>query len=184
MSENKKNTITAKKLAFSGMALALAFVASFIRLFHMPTGGSVTFFSMLFITLIGWFYGPINGFIVSLSYALLQFIQNPTILSLPQVLFDYFFAFGALGLSGFFYRKRHGLIIGYIIAVFGRFVFASIASLLFWAEYLPEGFVSPVIASFVYNGAYIGTEALITVILLCVPPVQKALMKLRHTAVN
>lgn len=182
MSEKRKNGTHPKKLAFSGMAIALAFVASYIRLFHMPTGGSVTFFSMLFITLIGWFYGPANGFLVSVAYAFLQFIQNPEILSIPQVLFDYFFAFGALGLSGFLSDRKHGLVTGYLLAVFGRFIFASLASLLFWSAYLPEGFVSPVVASAVYNGAYIGAEALLTVVVILLPPVSKALRKLKKTA--
>ncbi len=48
-------------------------------------------------------------------------IIEPYILSPGQdVGFDYFFAFGALGIAGFFSEKKNGLLIGYITAVLGR----------------------------------------------------------------
>ena len=52
---NKKNN--AKHIAFSAMAIALAVVTSMIRVIRLPMGGSVTLFSMLFIVLVGYWYG-------------------------------------------------------------------------------------------------------------------------------
>lgn len=46
-----KKKFSAKQLAFSAMAIALAMVTSMIKLFDMPMGGSVTLLSMLFIVL-------------------------------------------------------------------------------------------------------------------------------------
>lgn len=41
-------------------------------------------------------------------------------LSLFQVCCDYVFAFAALGVAGFFGKKKNGLLIGYIVAVLAR----------------------------------------------------------------
>ena len=51
----KKNTtkqFQTKQLVFSALALALAFVLSYIQPYKLPWGGSVTLCSMLFICLI------------------------------------------------------------------------------------------------------------------------------------
>ena len=79
-----------------------------IKLFHLPMGGSITLFSMLFIVLIGYWYGPEVGIMTSVAYGLLQFVIDPVFYSIPQLLVDYPLAFGALGLSGFFHDSKHG----------------------------------------------------------------------------
>ena len=43
------------------MAIALAVVTSMIRVIKLPMGGSVTLFSMLFIVLVGYWYGIKGG---------------------------------------------------------------------------------------------------------------------------
>lgn len=57
----QKNTsalkLTTQQLVTCAVALALAYVTSYIKLFKLPFGGSVTLFSMLFIVLIGYWYG-------------------------------------------------------------------------------------------------------------------------------
>ena len=180
---------TAKKLAFAGVALALAYALSFITIFHMPTGGSITLLSMFFVTLIGYWYGPVIGLAAGFAYAFLQFFQNRDyILSVWQVLFDYFLAFGALGVSGFFHRRKHGLISGYVTAVLLRFVFTTIASILFWSEYLtlpesiPNRTLATIFAASLYNISYIGMEALITIVIILIPPVSAVLRKLKQAA--
>lgn len=179
----KKKTVNAKQLAFAAGALALAIVTSYIKLFHLPMGGSVTLFSMFFVTLIGYWYGPTVGIMAGVAYGLLQMILDPYIISLPQMLIDYPFAFGALGLSGLFSEKKNGMIIGYIVSVFGRFVFAVLSGVIFFGMYAPEG-MSPLVYSVSYNGAYLAAEAAITIILLCVPAVRKALATVKTQALN
>ena len=179
----KQKKVTAKQLAFAAGALALAIVTSYIKLFHLPMGGSVTLFSMFFVTLIGYWYGPAVGIMAGVAYGLLQMILDPYIISLPQMLVDYPFAFGALGLAGFFSEKKNGMIIGYIVSVFGRFVFAVLSGVIFFGMYAPEG-MSPLVYSVSYNGAYLAAEAAITIILLCVPAVKKALATVKTQALN
>ena len=105
-----KHSITAKQIVFSGVALALATVIStVIKLPSLPNGGSITLFSMLIVCLIGYWYGPKVGIVASIAYGILQFIVGPYVVHPAQVLLDYPLAFGALGLSGFFYKSKHGL---------------------------------------------------------------------------
>jgi len=170
-----KRKFSAKQLTFSAMAIALAMVTSMLKLFDMPMGGSVTLFSMLFIALIGNWYGFGVGLTTGLAYGILQLVIDPYIISFPQMLLDYIFAFGALGLSGIFSKSRNGLIKGYILAIFGRFVFSTLSGYIFFPTFMPEFFDSAIIYSICYNGAYIGAEAILTLVLISLPPVSKAL---------
>ena len=45
---SEKNKMSAKQLACCAMAMALAFITSYIKIFSLPWGGSVTLCSMLF----------------------------------------------------------------------------------------------------------------------------------------
>lgn len=165
---------TTKKLVFSAMAIALALVTSYLKIFHMPMGGSITLFSMLFICLIGYWYGPAVGITTGVAYGLLQFAIEPYFYTIPQVIVDYPLAFGALGLAGFFCNKKNGLLIGYLVGASGRFVFAFLSGYIFFGMYAPETW-NPALYSAAYNISYIGAEALLTVIVLSLPPVKKGI---------
>ncbi|MCR5403189.1 MAG: energy-coupled thiamine transporter ThiT [Butyrivibrio sp.] len=170
--------ISVKQLTVSALCLALAFVFSNIKLFKMPMGGSITVFSMFFVTFIGYLYGPRVSLFAAFAYGLLQMVVDPYIISLPQLMCDYILAFGALGLSGFFYGKKHGMIKGYLLGVFGRFVFSCLSGIIFFADYAPEG-MNPIVYSALYNGSYLGAEAVLTVIILAVPVVQQGLNRVK-----
>lgn len=180
----RSKAFTTKQLIFSSAAMALATVTSMIKPLQMPMGGSVTLFSMLFITLIGYWYGAKAGILTGLAYGLLQFVLDPIFYTLPQMIVDYPLAFAALGLSGFFSGKKYGLQIGYFVGIFGRFVFAWLSGLLFFATYAEGTGMSAPVYSFCYNAAYIFTEAVITFVLLCIPPVYSGLKHVRKMALS
>ncbi len=175
---SKTNHFNVRRLAFCGVALALATVTSLLKVFEFPFGGSVTLLSMLFICLIGYFYGPVTGLCVGTAYGVLQLLLDPIIYYPLQVIMDYFLAFGALGLSGFFQKKKHGLLIGYLVGITGRWIFASLSGYIFWSEYAWDGW-NALAYTMVYNGAYIYAEGLITVILLALPPVANAISRVK-----
>jgi len=177
-----KRKFSAKQLSFSAMAIALAMVTSMLKIVDMPMGGSITFFSMLFITLIGYWYGLGVGLTTAIAYGILQLIIDPYIISFPQMLLDYVFAFGALGLSGIFAKSKNGLLKGFLFGAFGRFVFAFLSGWIFFGTYTPEFFNSAILYSICYNGAYIGAEALLTIILISLPPVKKAFIHVKSLA--
>ncbi len=179
--------MTTKQLVFSAMAIALATVISVtIKLPSLPLGGSITAFSMLIICLIGYWYGPKTGIIAAITYGILQFIVGPYFVHPLQVLLDYPLAFGALGLSGFFSNAKHGLIKGYLVGVLGRFIFHCISGVIFYTEYVGNfgGNVAAIWTGIVYNMTYIVPEAVITLILIALPPVNKALALLKKLAVS
>lgn len=174
-----KKTIGTKQLVFSAMAMALAMVTSMIKLVDMPMGGSVTLLSMLFITLIGYLFGLRTGLTGAIAYGVLQLVVEPYIISIPQMLTDYIFAFGALGLSGVFYGKKNGLVKGYLLGVLGRYFFTFLSGMIFFGSYAASYHMSAPVYSLVYNGSYLGMEALITVVIILLPPVSKGLLKVK-----
>lgn len=180
--KKERTTKTAtKQLVFSGVAMALAIVTSEIKFARLPMGGSITLFSMLFIVLIGYWYGAKAGLLTGFAYGLLQFVLDPVFYSPVQLLVDYPLAFGALGLSGFFSKKKHGLLIGYIAGVLGRYFFAVLSGIIFFGHYAPEG--TPVfVYSLSYNATYIVPEAVVTLILLAIPAVAGAMKRVKIMA--
>ncbi|MBQ9990398.1 MAG: energy-coupled thiamine transporter ThiT [Lachnospiraceae bacterium] len=177
--------ITTRQIVFAAMAIALATVIStVIKLPSLPNGGSVTLFSMLLVTLVGYWYGPAVGITAAVAYGILQFVVGPYVVHPAQVLLDYPLAFGALGLSGFFYRKKNGLLTGYIAGVIGRFFFHMVSGLIFYTEYV-GGFsenMAAVWASTLYNLSYILPEAILTIVLLAIPTIKKAMASIKAMA--
>ncbi|MBQ5951885.1 MAG: energy-coupled thiamine transporter ThiT [Lachnospiraceae bacterium] len=169
-----KGRVDIRQMAVTSLLIALAFAASNVKLWRMPMGGSVTLFSMLFICLIGYWYGLGAGMMGGLAYGLLQMAIDPYVISLPQLLVDYVLAFTALGLSGLGCGKKHGLVLGYVAGVLGRLCFAVLSGLIFFAAYTPEN-MSPFIYSLGYNGAYLAAEGAMTAVLLLVPQVRAGL---------
>ena len=181
-SENKAK-LTTKQLTYSAVALALAMVCSMIKFANLPMGGSVTLCSMLFIVLIGYWFGPYVGLTTAFAYGLLQFVVEPIFYTLPQMLIDYPLAFGALGLAGFFAGKKHGLQLGYLVGVIGRYIFAVISGVVFFGAYAPEG-TPAIVYSLGYNATYIVPEAVITLIIISIPAVSKALAQVKKRALS
>ena len=89
-------------------------------------------------------------------------------------------AFGMLGLSGFFHKRSDGLIPGYIVGVFGRLVCSVLSGVIFFAEYAEGTGLSPFAYSLAYNLAYMGGEAMLTCVLLILPPVRNAIGYIRR----
>ena len=68
-----KKKLTTRQLVFCAVAIALAFISSYLKIFKLPWGGSVTLCSMLFIVLIANWYGVGTGIMAGFAYGILQF---------------------------------------------------------------------------------------------------------------
>ena len=178
--------MSAKQLVFCGAAIALAYITSYIKIFNMPWGGSITLCSMLFIVLVANWYGVGTGLFVGLAYGILQFIQEPYVLSFFQVCCDYILAFAALGLAGVFAKSKHGLLKGYILAVVARGAFHALGGYLYWMDYMPDNFPKSLTAVYpiLYNYSYLLVEGVITVIVISIPAVAKGLARVKKMAVE
>lgn len=173
--------IKTKQLIFSSVAMALAMVASFIKFASLPFGGSITLFSMFFICFIGYLYGLRVGLMTAIAYGLLQFVQDPYIMHPIQVLLDYPLAFGCLGLSGIFMNSKHGLIKGFLLGAFGRYLCHVLSGYVFFSMWAPEG-SNLILYSIGYNATYIVPEVIATIIILSIPALSNGLNQVKKLA--
>ncbi|MFQ9805438.1 MAG: energy-coupled thiamine transporter ThiT [Christensenellales bacterium] len=167
-------------LANGALCIALSTVLSFITLYKMPQGGSITLASMLPMFLFAYAYGVGPGMLVGAAYGFVQFLQGGLYFVHPvELLLDYPLAFAMLGLAGLSnkFSDQWGMIPGIILGTFGRFVCAFLSGLIFFGMYAPEG-QNVVIYSMVYNGLYLVPEAIICIVLAMIPQIRQLAKRL------
>ncbi len=170
-------------LASGGMAVALSLVLSFIKLFDMPQGGSITPASMLPIIFIALAFGPLRGIGAGAVFGLIQFFFAGYALHWASILLDYPLAFAMLGLAGLLAAplrqrlqeknilRRLGLVslwrvmFAVIIGVFGRFLCSFASGILVYGSFAPAG-QNVALYSLIYNGTYLLPETVIMLIIL------------------
>lgn len=166
--KSNNSRLTTKKIVYGGMCVALSFILSYIRLYKMPQGGSITLASMFPIILYAMIFGPIAGIIAGIAFGFLQLIQDPSIIHWAQILLDYPLAYGALGLAGIapkcFSNLKLRTTFAITIAIISRGIMHLISGVIFFAEWTPEG-MSTLTYSLAYNASYIIPELIITTIL-------------------
>lgn len=172
---SKKEAMTTKKLVYGSLCISIAFVLSYIRIFHMPQGGSITPASMLPIMFFAYIFGPVEGIIAGMAYGMLQYVQDAYMVHWIQLLFDYPLAFGALGLAGYF---RNNFKLGLIVGSLGRFIFHVLSGVFFFADYAAEAGMAPVPYSLAYN-SFIGVELVICIAIASIPQFSSALKRIR-----
>lgn len=174
-----KNT-KLRKLCVSAVLIALAVALSFVKIWHMPWGGSVTLLSMLPIALISVLYGLKQGLFSSLLYSCIQLFFGITTdgllgwgltggMLVACMLLDYIVPYTAIGLSGLFREKGLlGVVGGTVMSLVirlashtlsGVFVFVSAGKL--WDGFSTE---NSWLYSIVYNGCYMLPEIILTAI--------------------
>lgn len=177
ISERGKKADT-KAMVTSAVLVALAIALNQIILFRMPQGGSITAFSMLPIVVCAYFYGVRRGMMAGMCVGLIDLIFNPYVIHPIQMFLDYPLAFGALAFAGLMRTRKFGLISGYVVGLFARYLCAVLSGIIFFGQYAPEGF-NAVTWSIYYNVTYLGVEGVLTVIVLCIPAVRKAIDHLK-----
>jgi len=166
-------------LTFTALCIALALVLSQIRLLRMPQGGSVTAFSMLPIVLVGYWYGTKAGVSAGIAYGLLRLMMGAEVYHPVQFILDYPLAYAALGAFCLFKGKRFGLQISFLAGAIGRFICAFISGVVFFGDIAAQQGQHIWIYSAVYNLTYIAPEIAVTLIVISMPPVMKAIEQLR-----
>jgi thiamine transporter len=153
-------------LVEAGIMIALAQILSYVKIFEMPLGGSVTAGSMVPILVFAVRWGAKKGLLVGMVYGILQFLLGPKWSFHPLSIFlDYVAAFALLGLVGLFKRDTKGITIGTFMGIFGRFASHVISGVVVFASSAPEG-SHPLLYSIAYNGAYLLPEFIISLILV------------------
>lgn len=166
-----EKTFTARDIAEAAIAIALAFILSMIKIYHLPAGGSVTAGSMIPILLLALRRGYKLGLVTAVLYGIAQLIEGPYIVHPAQLVLDYPLAFGALGLAGFFAFKGEKTVsdfyalLGVAVGIGGRFLCHFLSGVIFFSEYAPEG-MNPWVYSALYNGSYLVPELIISAVLI------------------
>jgi len=157
--QENKAIFSTKIIAETAVFVALATVLSYIQIFRLPQGGSVTAASMVPILWLALRRGPKVGLFAATLYGIVQLLIDPIVTHPAQVLLDYPIAFGLLGVAGFFQNRPY---IGVTVGIIGRFVSHFISGIIFWTIYAPEG-MNPAIYSAAYNGSYLLVEFVISI---------------------
>ncbi len=153
-----------RKLTECGVAIALAVVLSFITIWKMPQGGSVSLVMVpLFVA--AYRHGAVWGTLTGMVYSLLALMIDGVVYHPMSVLLDYLLAFGIIGIAGLFKADFKGIIIGTFLGVLGRFVSSFLSGWLLFAEYAPEG-QSAFVYSLGYQASYLIPELVITLFVL------------------
>ena len=176
---------TPKMLANAAICMALSFVLSYIRLFKLPQGGSVTPASLLPILAFAYYYGSIPGLVVGIAYGFLQMIQDPWIVGAVQAALDYPLAFGCIafaGAAGTLQRKHNwnelaSWLGGAAAAGLGRFICHVLSGVVFFAEYAEGSGLSPMVYSLSYN-SFVFVDIAICLVVVAFPQVRKALARM------
>ncbi len=158
---------------------ALVAVLSFIRIYKLPWGGSITLLSMLPIVVYSIRHGVKRGLAVSFVFACIQFAQGimdgifgwgltPGML-IACILLDYVLPFTLLGLAGIFRKKGViGWIAGTVLALLLRFACHFASGVIIWKSFgqLWGDFFTEntVLYSLLYNGSYMLPEIILTCI--------------------
>ena len=153
------NTKT-RMLVEGGLAAALAIALSYLKLWRMPQGGSVTLENIpLLIFSLRW--GIKAGMGAGVVAGIVQLMLGGYVVHPVQALLDYPLAFGALGLAG---SVRRPIWVGLSLGSFMRFSCHVLSGVVFFGSYAPEG-TNVWLYSIIYNGSYMLPNLVIAFIL-------------------
>lgn len=177
-----KSKLNVRALCEGAIMVAIAQVLSFIKLWELPWGGSVTL-AMAPVILYAVRWGLSRGLLASFVFGILQFMfDGGFAIGWQSIVGDYLLAYGVLGLAGLLRGKKGGIFIGTLIGCAARFLVHYVVGATVWAEYMPEEFfgmtmTTPWFYSFLYNGSYMLLDCIITLVIfaLLYKPMKKQL---------
>ncbi len=172
MTHNQRKWTT-RMMANASLCIALAFMLSYVKLYEMPQGGSVTLASMLPVFMFAYAYGTAPGMMVGFAYGLLQFVQGGWFVHPMQFLLDYPLAFAMLGFAGIArkFPDSWGMIPGILLGTTLRFLCAFLTGVFFWGDGAGEQNV--LVYSAVYNGTYLIPETMICLLIAMIPQIRR-----------
>lgn len=97
-----KTAFDSRCIALAGITVAMSFVLSYVKMWEMPQGGSITLVSLLPIMIFAYIYGPKKGILVGFIYGIMQAMQDAYIIHPAQFFLDYPIAFAMIGFAGVF----------------------------------------------------------------------------------
>ncbi len=186
------------RLLFGAILMICSLGFSYMILIHFKEGGDVTWFSMLFLYLIGYFFGGLRGMAAAFVFSVLKFFGDLEFgyvdtAHMTAEIFDYLIGYTVIGIGGFFAHpfdkaargehenryyvgKRtedHYLVIGFLVAAILRFI-SSVANFVIFYSRADLNFWRNLREALLYCLGYVGVETVMTLILISIPWVAKA----------
>lgn len=164
-----KSRLTLRALCEGAIFVAMAQVLGYIKLFSLPSGGSITLNMLpIFIFCARWGFGP--GMLASTALSLLQLLLDGAYTwGWQSIIGDYIIAYSIIGLAGLFHKNKNGFFIGTVVGSLARFVVAWVVGATVWGEYMPDTFfgmtmTNPWFYSALYNGSYLLVNMLLCLV--------------------
>lgn len=129
--------LNTRSIVFAGITIALSFCLSYIKFSPVSNGGSITLASMLPVIIYAYFYGFGPGLLCGVCHGLLQFIQEPYILTPVTFIFDYVLAFGSIAVAPLFKKipqKTVALACGIVAVYIVRFISHFISGIFYFPD--------------------------------------------------
>ena len=135
-----KKNLTLRALTEGAVFVALAQILSYLKLFRLPQGGSITVAMLpIFLYCARWGFGP--GILASFVYSVLQLLLDGAYAwGWQSILGDYIVAYTALGLAGLFHKQKNGFFVGIVVGCLARLLIHYVVGATVWGEYMPETF--------------------------------------------
>ena len=180
----QKTNWNSRRIAYAAMSIAIAFILSYVRIWRMPQGGSVTLVSSLPIIAFAVAAGPWQGLVVGFAYGMLQLIQDLFVVHPLQVLLDYPLAYGALALGAFallipmpkYWQLPAAILIGSI----GRYAMSVLSGVVFFSSYAEGSGHTPLVYSLIYNSVIL-VDGAICIGVALIPGMSRIVNILRHS---
>ena len=164
ISKTNENTV---RLTVCAIMIAMSTVLSFIKISHLPFGGSVTLFSFVPILFIGYAYGAKWGTGTGLVSGILQMVFGISASTAGAgfkwwqvclcALLDYIVAYSVLGLSGVFKNKiknpQISFALGSVVACLLKYIahfFSGFTLFNGWADYFFKNGAGASVADTIY----------------------------------
>ncbi|NLL47903.1 MAG: energy-coupled thiamine transporter ThiT [Firmicutes bacterium] len=147
------------------LLVAAAVLLSFLKLYQMPQGGSVSL-EMLPIFILSFRHGGKIGMLGGALLGVVKLLVSPYIIHPVQLVMDYPLPFMLLGVAGLGLFRRHR-ILGVSVGAFLRFLTHVVAGAVFFAQYAPEG-TPALLYSVGYNASYMIPETILVAIVVLI----------------
>ena len=148
-----------KIMVEGALAAALTVALSYVKLWEMPQGGSITL-EAIPLLVFSLRRGVRSGAGAGAVAGLLQLLLGGYVVHPAQALLDYPMAFAALGIAGI---ARKPLWVGTVLGSLARFICHLVSGAIFFGSYAPKG-TNVWLYSATYNGSYMLPNLVIAVV--------------------
>ncbi len=164
-----KKGFDTRSIAYAAICIAMSYALSYVKIFTMPQGGSITFASLLPLMIYSYMFGTKKGVLACFIYGVLDAINSAWLIHPAQFLLDYPVAYSFIGLAGMFANVKAldklpqvKFALGGIVASVFRYISHVISGVFAFFTWAPDG-MTPLAYSLAYN-SFVFVDILIVIV--------------------